>query len=177
VVVVQVVVVVGKLPFVEVVVVEVRFLVQLLEEQILDSVLVLGLEVVVLGLVGLVDERHNLGELVELVEQLVFRLELVVVEGVGVVVEVEVDKLPFVVVVVALVVVVVGRFQVEVLVQLEQVQILDSDLVLVTEVVVLELQELAYGQRNLVELVESLVFQLELVVVEVVGVGVVVDNH
>jgi hypothetical protein len=83
-------VVVGKLPFVEVVVVE-RFLVQLLEEQILDSVLVLVLEVVVLELGELVDVRHNLGELVE---QLVLRLELVVVEGVVVVV----DKLPFVVV-------------------------------------------------------------------------------
>jgi hypothetical protein len=95
-------VVVGKLPFVEVVVVEVlvqRFLVQLLEEQILDNVLVLGLEVVVLEFGELVDERHNL---VELVEQLVLRLELVVVEGVVA----EVDKLPFVVV--ALVVVVVG---------------------------------------------------------------------
>jgi hypothetical protein len=65
VVVVQVVVVVGKLPFAEVVVVEVRFLVQLLVEQILDSVLVLELEVVVLELGELVDERHNLGELVE----------------------------------------------------------------------------------------------------------------
>jgi hypothetical protein len=91
-------VVVGKLPFVEVVVVE-RFLVQLLEEQILDSVLVLVLEVVVLELGELVDVRHNLGELVG---QLVLRLELVVVEGVVVVV----DKLPFVVV--ELVAVVVG---------------------------------------------------------------------
>jgi hypothetical protein len=81
------------------------------------------------------------------------------------VVQVVVGRLPFVEVVVV------------VLVQLEQVPILDSDLVLGLEVVVLELEELAYGQHNLVGLVESLVFQLVVVVVEVVGVVVVVDNH
>jgi hypothetical protein len=169
-------VVVDRLPFVEVVV---GGLVQLV--QILDSELVLGLVVVVLELVGLVDEQHNLEEHVEPLE---FQLVVVVVEGVvvevvvdnhlmeeslvelvveGVVVEV-VDckfQLQFVVELVewegVVEQVVVGKYPVvlqalalevvvvEVLVQLEQVQILDS---------VLEVEVVAMGQLVLVVVVE-----------------------
>jgi hypothetical protein len=167
-------VVVGRLPFVVVVVGGLVQLVQILDNDFVQQVVAMKqqvLEVVVLELVGLVDEQHNLEELVEfqlvvvvvevvgvevvvdnhlmeesLVELVVgvvvevvdckFQLQFVVelVEWEGVVVQVGVGKLPFVEVVVE-----------EVLVQLEQVQILDS--VLVERVVTM-------GQLVLVVVVE-----------------------